>query len=180
MAPPSHAPSRGRSRGLTALLVALALVGSASVASAAPKRAVPDYDGRAEAPATAGEVLLWVPRTLLSPAYLASEFLLRRPLGLLVTEMERAGLLDGVFADSDFAVLPTFVVDFGFRASGGVYVSWDDAGFEGHEFRLRAAWGGPGWWRVTFKERSSPWAAGAGCGASRRPPSLGAVRSSAP
>ena len=53
-----------------------------------PDRPVPDYDGRGEEPTDAGDVLLWVPRILVSPLYLTTEFLLRRPLGFVISEAE--------------------------------------------------------------------------------------------
>ena len=46
-----------------------------------PKRPVPDYDGRGPPPATLGDGLIWVPRTLLLPAYLVTEYGLRVPIG---------------------------------------------------------------------------------------------------
>ena len=50
-----------------------------------PKRAVPDYSGRGEEPTTAGDVALWIPRVILSPLYFVSEYIIRRPLGWLIT-----------------------------------------------------------------------------------------------
>src|SRR5689334_24631168 len=52
------------------------------------ERAVPDYDGRGDDPTTAGDVLIWVPRVLFSPLYFVSEFIVRRPLGWLVSTAE--------------------------------------------------------------------------------------------
>ena len=52
------------------------------------RRAVPDYDGRPE-PTTAGDIALWVPRVVLFPLYLVSEYLIRRPLGWLISTGER-------------------------------------------------------------------------------------------
>src|SRR5438067_2335484 len=52
-------------------------------------RDMPDYDARGDEPTTAGQVLLWVPRVALSPLYLTSEYVIRRPLGALITTAEQ-------------------------------------------------------------------------------------------
>ncbi|PIE18757.1 MAG: hypothetical protein CSA66_03795 [Proteobacteria bacterium] len=140
---------------VSAVAIAAALVAGAAPAAATPaKRAVPDYDGRGEAPTTAGDVLLWVPRVAMSPLYLVSEYVIRRPLGALITEMERADLpallVDFfTFGGSSAGLIPTMLFDFGLEAgalpSGGFYFFWDDALFDGHDLRLRAAFGGGDW-----------------------------------
>src|SRR4051812_45126703 len=75
------------------VLSALALLTSVTAAHAAesdaPPRPTPDYDGRGPKPTTAGDVALWVPRLVLSPLYLTSEYLVRRPLGVLITTAEQ-------------------------------------------------------------------------------------------
>ncbi len=127
---------------------------------AAPdKREVPDYDGRAPAPATPGEVLLWVPRVALFPAYVVSEYVIRRPLGYLVTEAERAQLPTALYnlftfgPDHKAGVVPTVLIDFDFEPSVGFYAFWDDAGFANHDLRLRGAtWGGD-WLAGAITER---------------------------
>jgi hypothetical protein len=64
---------------------------SAAVHESDAKRPVPDYDGRADEPATTGDVLLWFPRVVLFPLYLVSEFVIRRPIGALATVVEASG-----------------------------------------------------------------------------------------
>jgi hypothetical protein len=80
-------------RGLPAALafVAMLLPGAAAAADpgTSPKRQTPDYDGRPDPPPTAGEGALWIPRVLLFPPYVVSEYVIRRPLGALVTAAER-------------------------------------------------------------------------------------------
>jgi hypothetical protein len=76
--------------GAAALAAALCLLApEAAAGSEPPKRTVPDYDGREDPPATAGEVALWVPRVVLFPLYLTSEYLIRRPIGWLISTAER-------------------------------------------------------------------------------------------
>jgi hypothetical protein len=123
------------------------------------KREKPDYAGRPEAPATAGEVALWVPRILLFPLYLTSEFVIRRPLGAFLTEAERhnwpAALYD-FFAfgpDHKAGFAPLVFADFGFNPSVGVYVFWDDAFFKGHDLSVHGATWGEDWIAGSLTER---------------------------
>lgn len=109
------------------------------------ERPVPDYDGR-EDPTTAGDVLIWVPRILLSPLYLVSEYVVRRPLGAFVTWAEERHLPEKVVdaltfgEDKQGGIVPTGVIDFGFRASVGVYFFYN-RWIPHHDLRLRAATG---------------------------------------
>jgi hypothetical protein len=142
---------------LTGLLFASTLC--ASVASAAEKRPLPDYDGKGGKPTTPGDVLLWVPRVALSPLYFTSEFVIRRPLGWLISSAERAKVpaaLYDFFAfgpDHKAGFAPIAFVDFGFQPSIGLYLFWDDAGFDGHQLRLRVSTGGSDWLAGSFTER---------------------------
>src|SRR5215470_800720 len=79
---------------MRALCLALALTLASSSALAeeegvTKKRPVPDYDGRGDEPTTAGDVLLYVPRIVLFPLYLVSEYGVRRPMEWLVINAER-------------------------------------------------------------------------------------------
>lgn len=144
------------------LALALAALLHASATQAAEpvaKRAKPNYDGRGGAPRTPGEKALWVPRVILFPAYVVSEYLIRRPLGAAITFAERSGWPGAV---SDFlaldqvhpvGVVPFMLIDFGFEPSAGLYAYWDDAGFKGHQLRLRGSTWGPHWLSGTATER---------------------------
>lgn len=144
-------------RGLFAAWIACAAVilpaPSAAADDRPPKREVPDYDGRGEDPTTAGEALLWVPRIALAPVWLVSEYVLRYPLGGLVIALDKLGLQDFLAEESDYVLFPTVVVDFGFRTSVGLYAGVNDLWFEGHQVRLRGAFGGIGFYKVKFKDR---------------------------
>ena len=115
------------------------------------RRALPDYDGRGPDPRPRGSGWLWLPRLVLSPLYLTSEFAVRRPLGYVVTTAERhkwPSLLVDFFTFGprrQAGLVPTALIDFGFRPSIGALFFWNDAGFDGNDLRLRAAWGGPDW-----------------------------------
>lgn len=144
-------------------------VASATVAAAPPapiptggRRTVPDYDGRGEAPLTALDVALWVPRVALFPAYLASEYLVRRPLGFVASAAENGTWLQDMTspfrsAESETrierGVVPTAMIDSGLRSSFGAYLFWDDVGAPGNDLRIHAATGGADWLRLTIVDR---------------------------
>lgn len=123
------------------------------------ERAVPDYDGRGEDPTTAGEVLLWVPRVVLYPAYFVAEYVVRLPLGALLTWIEEERVAERVVSFLTFGpegrsgILPTAFYEFSFRPSVGLYFFSDGVFAENDAFRVHFAWGGSGWWRFTVRER---------------------------
>jgi hypothetical protein len=116
------------------------------------ERSVPDYDGR-EDPTTAGDVLIWVPRILVSPLYLVSEFVVRRPLGALVTWAEKNHVPERVVdaltfgEDRQGGIVPTGLIDFGFRPSVGLYffynrwIPHNDLRIPHNDLRIRGAVG---------------------------------------
>jgi hypothetical protein len=140
-------------------LLALALAVSATSASAGEKRKLPDYDGRGPAPVTVGDVLLWVPRILLAPPYLVSEYVIRRPLGALIGGAERAGVPAALYdfftfgPDHSAGIVPTLFVDFGFRPSAGLHFFWNDAGARGHDLRMQVGTWGLGWLAASVGNR---------------------------
>jgi hypothetical protein len=148
-------------------LALVAMVASASVTFAASaraqatdadeKRQLPDY-GR-PSPETPGRTLLWIPRIVFFPAYVVTEYVIRRPLGFAITAAERAQLpaaLYDFFAfgpDHKAGIVPIAFLDFGFEPSVGLYAFWDDAGFDGHDLRLRGSTWGSDWLSGTATER---------------------------
>jgi hypothetical protein len=148
-----------RSSRLDAALIALALAGVTKASSAAEKRPLPDYDGRGAPPTTTGDVLLWVPRVLLAPPYLVSEYVIRRPLGWAIAGAERAGLPAAVYEfltfgpDHNAGVLPTALIDFGFRPSVGLYGFWNAAGARGNDLRLQVGTWGVHWLAASLADR---------------------------
>ena len=122
--------------------------------SADEERPVPDYDGR-EDPTTAGDVLIWIPRGLFYPVYLVSEYLIRWPLGKLTVALDQNDIPSIVgdfftFGPGDkMGVVPSFLLDFGFRPSVGVYFFTDDLPVDGLGFRTHLAYGGNGFYRAT-------------------------------
>ena len=116
-----------------------------------PKRAVPDYDGRGGEPTTAGDVALWVPRVLVAPVYFLTEYVIRRPLGWLISTAEKnqwpTAVRDFfVFGPEKKAgIVPTFFLDLGFRPSVGIFAFWDDLLGPGNHLRLHFSTFGPDW-----------------------------------
>jgi len=123
------------------------------------KREVPDYDGRGSPQPEPGEGWLWVPRVVLFPLYVVSEFVIRRPLGWVTVYAERHNwptYLHDLFTfgpDRQAGLIPTALIDFGFRPSVGVYFFWDDAFARHNQIRVHAATGGLGWLRLSATER---------------------------
>jgi len=144
-----------------ALVLALCAFAPTAAAEAQPERKLPDYDGRGGGgqPATPGQAALWVPRVVLFPVYLVSEYVVRRPLGYVITAAEKAEVpaaLYDFFAfgpDHKAGIVPVGFVDFGFYPSVGLYGFWDDAGFPGHSLRIRGTTGGKHWLSGAVSER---------------------------
>lgn len=146
------------------------------------ERDVPDYDGRADARPTPGQRLLWIPRILFLPAYVVSEFVLRRPLSFLVTNAEENEIPDKVVQfftfgpDGNVALAPTFSFDFGFRPNVGLYFRYNDFIREGHFLRAGASTAGLDWVTGSVAYRIAPENAGydfqMSVGATKRPDGL--------
>jgi hypothetical protein len=126
--------------------------------SLSPKRPLPAYGGE-PTPTTAGDVFLWVPRIVFFPVYLVSEYVIREPLGALITAAERANIPATVYdffafgPDHKAGIVPTLFVDFGFKPSVGLYAFWDDAIFKGDDLRLHAATWGTDWLAGSLVQR---------------------------
>jgi len=123
------------------------------------ERPVPDYDGRGPEPVDAGDVLIWIPRGLFYPLYAVSEYVLRRPLGALTTALDENDVPDIVgdfftFGPNDsYGIIPSGLIDFGFRPSIGLYFFGDDVGVERLGVRAHVAFGGLGFYRTTGSVR---------------------------
>ena len=132
-------------------LLGAGLVSNDAWAGDAPKREMPDYSGRAEEPASAGDIALWVPRVLLFPFFAVTNYLIRWPLGVAIAGAERAGI-PGYLYDFFFfgpnhkaGIAPLAFVDFGFNPSVGIFAFWDNVAGSGHDLGFHGtAWVG-GW-----------------------------------
>jgi hypothetical protein len=145
-------------RSLIAVLLLSSLADRANADDPPEKREVPDYDGREEE-TTAGEVLLWIPRIALSPLYLVSEYVVRRPIGFLLTEAERSQVPEYLYnlftwgPDHSAGLIPIAFTDFGFDPSVGLYFFWNDAIIKHHDLRLRASTWGVDWLAARLTSR---------------------------
>lgn len=136
-------------------------LGTASHAD--PKREVPDYDGRGNPDTDADSWTLWIPRVVLSPLYVANEYLLRRPIGAVVRHAERDRWADTIahlfgFGDGDGdgghgVLAPTARFDLGLLPQVGFYYSRDDTVAAHNTVRIHAATWGPQWIDATAADR---------------------------
>lgn len=163
-AEPSRAP-QGTSAGAAAAGAPPAPPSSSTPASsAAPprgqedERPVPDYDGRPD-PTSFGDGALWVPRVVLFPLYVVSEYVVRRPIGWLVSTAEREHWPTFVMdfltfgEDRQGGIVPTALIDYGLRPSVGIYAFWNDFIVAENDLRFRGAYGGSGLYQLRLTDR---------------------------
>ncbi|MEO6418703.1 MAG: hypothetical protein ABIP39_04815 [Polyangiaceae bacterium] len=117
-----------------ALAATLAYVLSSSGARADDaKRPTQDYGVPSEG-TTAGDVLEWPLRVILFPLWVVTEFVIRRPLGLLVRSAESGRWIQSVedvftFGSEgkglgEFTILPSALLDLGLKPSVGFNARW--------------------------------------------------------
>lgn len=122
-------------------------------------RETPDFDGRGPEPLSALDKALWIPRVALAPFYFLAEYVIRRPLSVIVPAVEEAELIDRLGAifrfgpNDNFFLIPTFAYDFGFRPNVGAYFRWKQALHEDNSIRLQGSFGGTDWYRVSLTDR---------------------------
>ena len=123
-----------------------------------PKRPLPDYGVRRPEPKTARDIALWVPRLVLSPLYLVSEYVVRAPLSALIPALERAEAprkLYDFFAfgsEHKAGIVPVGYADFGFNPSVGLYGFWNDAWAKGNDWSVHAEAWPDDWYAFSLKE----------------------------
>jgi len=128
-------------------------------AAPSPKRPLPDYDGRGNYEADADHWALWIPRGLLGPLYVVQEYVVRRPIGALVTVAERDRWINAISElftfgpNQEFMLIPTVVYDFGFRTNAGLRFTADHFVVHNHDFVAHAATGGTDWWIASVRDR---------------------------
>lgn len=126
------------------------------------RRAVPDYDGRPPRGTDAEDVALWIPRVIFSPLYLVTEYVLRRPIGFVMTELERIEAFDWLYdlftfgPDRQAGLFPTAFWELGFNPSIGFYAYWDRFLFDENRISMRGATWGHDWLSFTALDRIRP------------------------
>lgn len=124
-----------------------------------PKRALPDYDGRGAPPTTAGDVAIWIPRGLLFPFWLVTEYLVRKPLGFAVATADikhwpvKAIEFFTFGPDNDAALFPTAFFDFGMNPSVGLYGYVDKLFHRNNKLTYSAGFWGPSWLSFGVRDR---------------------------
>jgi hypothetical protein len=137
-------------------IVVLALLFANSSAAQPARRAVPDYDGRDDAPTTTSDVARAVVRVVLFPIRIVVDYGIRWPFGKAITAAEHSR---GVRSAIRYlfllpptptpSVFPIAFYDFGFQSSLGLRFLWT-RGFltRGSKFSLKLGSGGADWWRA--------------------------------
>ncbi len=143
-----------------------------------PRREVPNYDGREDAPTTPGQKLAWIPRILFYPVHLVTEYVIRWPLGRLFTVAEQEEiperLIDAFrFGPRDNILLaPIFTFDFGLRSNIGVIFRVRDLGVPGYGVSAGFSFGGPdfllGKLGTSYSAPDDSWSLGLSLRAGRR------------
>ena len=137
-----------KQRGRWSLCLALLTFWSVS-AHAVPKRKPQDYGGP-PAPSV-GPALLWVPRVLLFPPWLVSEYVVRQPIGALTRAAEREQWPEQVISFFTFGerrqitLFPSVLFDFGLKPSVGFNFAWKYFLAEPNTLRVHFGTWGPDW-----------------------------------
>ncbi|MGE0790572.1 MAG: hypothetical protein AB7S26_33145, partial [Sandaracinaceae bacterium] len=118
------------------------------------RRSTPDFDGRPDPEPPPEQMLAWLPRILFAPVWLVLDYVIRRPIGWLLTTAEREGwdvLLLDLFTwnHTRSSLVPTFFVAYGLQPSIGARVSSVDDVAPGHRISVSAAFGGVDYLRAT-------------------------------
>lgn len=151
----------GRASLVISLATALSFGGVTAIAHAdeTRRREVPDYDSRPDPPPDEVDALLWIPRIITGPLYLFSEYVVRIPLGALVTWVEREGIVRFVEElltfgpNRNIGVFPTAFYDFGFLPSVGLYAFWNGFLTDGNRLSAHAATWGLDWLSLSARDR---------------------------
>jgi hypothetical protein len=107
---------------------------------------VPDYEGRTPPSPTAREALVWVPRLALGPAYLASEYVVRRPVVGVVRWGEDHYVWRRIYElftwdEGRGAIYPNATIDLGLRQTAGMSMFWRELGSPGNMLKASASLG---------------------------------------
>jgi len=122
------------------------------------KRPAPDYGRPRRREDTGRQIVPWIPRVVLSPIYLATEYGIRAPLSVVVPAAEEAELPRKArdfflfLPDHKGGILPVGYLDFGLNPSVGVYGFWKDAFAAGNDWHAHAEVWPTDWYAVSVDE----------------------------
>lgn len=120
-----------------------------ATAHAATKREPQNYGG--PRPPQVGPALLWVPRVVLFPPWLISEYVVREPIGALTRSAERDRWPEQLIAVFTFGerrqitLFPSVLFDFGLKPSVGFNFAWKYFLAEPNTLRVHFGFWGPDW-----------------------------------
>jgi len=126
------------------------------LANATDKREPQNYG--AKKPSQVEPALLWVPRVLLFPPWLVSEYVIRQPIGLLVRTAEKGQWPTAVAQFFTFGerqqltIFPSALFDFGLKPSVGFNLKWKYFLAEPNTLAIHAGTWGPDWIAVRAKD----------------------------
>jgi len=111
------------------------------------KRELPNYDGREAQQTDAGDIVRWIPRVALYPAYLFLQYGIRTPTVWAVAKVEETHWADKVtdfftWDDGRAYAFPFVTFDFGVRPNVGAIFRWNEM-IPRHDFAA-TFFGGPG------------------------------------
>ncbi len=120
-------------------------------------RPVPNYDGRPDDAASAGDVLLWIPRLALYPVHFVLNWFVRKPIVWALTRAEANAFFARVekaltFFNGKATLFPTFLADFGLNPAVGLAYTHSGLFADGNTFNLSVAvWNPEDWLRVSIR-----------------------------
>ena len=123
-----------------------------------PRKAKVSYDGRQPRHASFGESALWVPRIILSPLYVLTEYGIRRPVEGAANFFERFQIRSAVWnvvtfgSKGRFGIVPAAFVDFGVNPSVGVNAWFDDAFARNNNLKFHFGTWGASWISLAFAD----------------------------
>ena len=139
------------------LLLVVGLFFGPKGAQAATKREPQDYQGKKQD--QTGPALLWVPRVLLFPPWLVSEYVIRQPVGLLVRTAEKnqwPALVVHFFTFGErhnVTIFPSALFDFGLKPSVGFNLGWKYFLADPNTLTVHAGTWGPDWVAVRARDQ---------------------------
>ncbi len=130
-----------------------------SLAPGEPRR-TPNYEGREEPPATAGEVMIWIPRVVFFPARVVLEYGVRWPLVKLLTlndeyKLAQRALSIFTFREGHSGIFPTALIDFGLSPSVGFYTFHDQLFHPAHSLSAQGGFWTEDWLHLSLADRWS-------------------------